>query len=213
MNPASIDSVMSALGAAVRVERERRKVSLRAMARKLGVSPSHLSLIERGRLRPSVEILWRIVAEFDLSLDNLLTVAGAPQPPAPEGTPVSRARERRTVTLAHGVSWQRLTPSLDHHADFVLVQYEVGATTSPSAAQYSHGGREYGYVIAGQLGIAIGDDEYILGPGDSISFEAHKPHRQWAVGDEPVRAIWFVFHPDRPGAPSEEKTARHIGLN
>lgn len=217
MNQASsIDTVMSALGAEVRQERERREVSLRAMARRLGVSPSHLSLIERGRLRPSVEILWRIVSELDLSLDSLLNVAGqgrAARAPADVDSPVQRAGARRRVKLAHGVSWQRLTPVFDRNVDFVFVEYGVGAASSQNKGLYSHGGREYGYVVSGRLGIAIGEEEHVLEPGDSISFEAERPHRQWAVGDEPVRAVWFVFHPERPGAVSEKVTARLLGLD
>lgn len=209
-----IDAVMSALGAKVRAAREGRKVSLRAMARKLDVSPSHLSLIERGRLRPSVEILWRIVSEFDLSLDSLLLAEGeeGQSDAASAHSPVQRADARRKVKLAHGVSWQRLTPVLDADVDFVFVEYGVGAASSQNQAQYSHGGREYGYVLAGRLGIAIGEDEYVLEPGDSISFDGEKPHRQWAVGDEPVKAVWFVFHPERAGGGSEAAMARLLGL-
>lgn len=210
-----VDAVMSALGAEVRAARERRNVSLRAMARKLEVSPSHLSLIERGRLRPSVEILWRIVSEFELSLDSLLSAAGEAAPDAaPAATsPVQRAAARRKVKLAHGVSWQRLTPALDAEVDFVFVEYGVGAASSQNKAQYSHGGREYGYVLSGRLGIAIGAEEYVLEPGDSISFDGQRPHRQWAVGEEPVKAVWFVFHPERSGTASEAAMARMLGLN
>ena len=46
--------------------------------------------------------------------------------------------------------------------------------------------------MSGQLGIRIGFDEHALGPGDSISFDSSSPHRLWAIGDEPVTAIWFV---------------------
>jgi quercetin dioxygenase-like cupin family protein len=55
-----------------------------------------------------------------------------------------------------------------------------------------HGGREYGYVTAGRLGVQLGFERYDLGPGDSISFDSSSPHRLWAIGDEPADAIWVV---------------------
>jgi len=55
-----------------------------------------------------------------------------------------------------------------------------------------HGGKEYGYIIRGRLGVRIGFDEYELGPGMALSFDSSSPHRLWAVGDEDAEAIWVV---------------------
>ena len=46
--------------------------------------------------------------------------------------------------------------------------------------------------MSGRLGIRIGFDEHELRSGDSVSFDSSSPHRLWAIGDEPVTAIWFV---------------------
>ena len=55
-----------------------------------------------------------------------------------------------------------------------------------------HGGKEYGYVTGGRLGVQVGFERYDLGPGDSISFDSSSPHRLWTIGDEPAEAIWVV---------------------
>ena len=57
----------------------------------------------------------------------------------------------------------------------------------------THGGKEYGYVSSGTLGVRVGFDEYELGPGGSIAFDSSSPHRLWTVGDEPVHAVWVVI--------------------
>ena len=57
-----------------------------------------------------------------------------------------------------------------------------------------HGGKEYAYMIRGRLGIKIGFEEFELGPGDSIAFDAQMPHRLWTVGKEPAEAIWVVLN-------------------
>jgi mannose-6-phosphate isomerase-like protein (cupin superfamily) len=58
-------------------------------------------------------------------------------------------------------------------------------------------------VISGRLGVRIGFDEYDLGPGDSISFDSSSPHRLWAIGDDPVKAIWVIV-----GRQSDSRVAR-----
>ena len=42
------------------------------------------------------------------------------------------------------------------------------------------------------LGITVGFEDYVLEPGDSISFESTIPHRLHNEGDEVVTAIWVV---------------------
>jgi quercetin dioxygenase-like cupin family protein len=106
---------------------------------------------------------------------------------------VARPDTRRVINLASGVRWERLTPHSDPEVEFLYVVYPVGAESSPEDALVTHGGREYGYVTSGTLGVRVGFDEYELGPGASIVFDSSSPHRLWAIGDEPVHAIWVVI--------------------
>ena len=61
-----------------------------------------------------------------------------------------------------------------------------------------HVGTEYGFILKGTLEIVVGFETYVMGPGDSISFDSSRPHRFTNIGDEPVEAIWlnFEFHGD-----------------
>ena len=108
------------------------------------------------------------------------------------------------INLASGVRWERLTPHNDPDVEFLHVVYPIGAESCPADALVTHGGREYGYVESGTLGVRVGFDEYELGPGASIAFDSSSPHRLWAIGDEPVHAIWVV----RRAAASRRSAAR-----
>src|SRR6185295_11155296 len=59
------------VGPRLRAHREQRGLSLRELARRLGVSPSAISQIETGKSRPSVSTLYSIVTELGMSLDEL----------------------------------------------------------------------------------------------------------------------------------------------
>ena len=62
------DELPSELGPRIRQARQEQGVSLRALASKVGVSPSLLSQLENGLARPSVATLWALVTELGLSL-------------------------------------------------------------------------------------------------------------------------------------------------
>ena len=102
--------------------------------------------------------------------------------------PVLQAAQRKSIKLADGVRWERLTPTPDKEVEFLVVVYDVGAESCPKDALIRHGGNEYAYMISGHLGIKIGFEEFELGPGDSIAFDAQMPHRLWTIGKEPAEA-------------------------
>jgi transcriptional regulator with XRE-family HTH domain len=190
----------------LRAERERRGLSLRELARRLGVSPSAISQIETGRARPSVATLWAIVTELGMSLDDLFAGAstskarrarrpsedGEAPPARQEGLPVVTEQTREALQLATGVRWERMTASADPDVDFILVVYDVGGSSSPDDSFIRHAGHEYGLVLSGRLEVTVGFESAVLSAGDSISFPSTTPHRLRNAGDEPVTGVWVV---------------------
>ena len=64
-------------GAYVRQERKDREIGLREMAKKIGVSPTYLSKVERDDFSPPAEDKVRKIAEiFGIDVDELLARAG-----------------------------------------------------------------------------------------------------------------------------------------
>lgn len=208
------------VGARLRAYRENADVGLRELARRVGLSASMISQIETGKTQPSVSTLYLIVSELGVSLDELFSPNGAPsddgsqnasvdgdervgERPVPDVMlpaanseptgPVQRADTRKAIKLAGGVRWERLTAQHDREVDFLHVLYEPGAASSDAHTHMRHTGKEYGIVLSGRLMVAVGFEEYELGPGDSISFDSTTPHRLWNPGDEPVHGIWVVI--------------------
>lgn len=193
------------MGSRLRAERTARGLSLRDLAGRLGVSPSLISQVETGRTSPSVSTLYAIANELDVSLDQLLfndrrpTNGGASSGRSRDDNsssrvaPIQRAGSRKRIRLASGVVWERLTTANDPSSDFLYVTYEVGGASSPENEFQRHSGHEWGYVLAGRLGVTVAFDDHVLEVGDAISFESTVPHRMYNLGKEPVHGIWFVM--------------------
>jgi transcriptional regulator with XRE-family HTH domain len=195
-------AVEADLGPQIRRERQRVGISLRELARRVGVSASLLSQVETGRTHPSVSTLYAIVSELEISLDDLFDATSRPTPrgtepqPAPAPVPASALpvpSERRVLHLEMGVTWEQLSHALPHLVDFMLVTYPPGARSSPSGALMRHAGIEYAYLLRGELKIYVGFEEFLLKAGDAISFDSSRPHMLVNEGPTVAQGVWFVL--------------------
>ena len=182
----------SHIGPRLRAQREQLGLSLRELARRIGVSASLISQIERDKVNPSVSTLYSLVRELGLGMGDLFSTDGDSPSVPPPASPLVTPETRALINLESGVTWERLTAAAEPGVEFLRVVYDVGSESCPVDSLLRHAGKEYGYVIAGRLGVQVGFERYELGPGESISFDSSSPHRLWTVGDRPAEAIWVV---------------------
>lgn len=180
------------VGQNVRAERERLGISVRELARRLGVSASFLSQFELGQSQAAVSTLFAIATELNLSLDELL------------GNDVERdgrgrlSREeaeafQEYLSFQSGVRWKRLANTTpEHHVQFLLTEYDPGSDSAPEGAPQHHPGDDYGFVLEGVLTVDIDGERRELKAGESIHMKGDVPHRLRNETDSLVRAIWFV---------------------
>jgi transcriptional regulator with XRE-family HTH domain/quercetin dioxygenase-like cupin family protein len=207
------------LGLRLRAERVRRDVSLRQLARQVGVSASMISQIETGKSRPSVRTLYAITTALGLSLEGLFSGGAGLSPSVPAqlaeavgGTPVGavaiaqafgafagrrlgplvRPGERPQLQLESGVTWERLGQLPHTDVDFLLARYPPGAASSADGERMRHTGCEYGYLLAGELVVVLGFDELVMQPGDAVSFESSVPHAYRNDAGVEAVGLWFA---------------------
>jgi transcriptional regulator with XRE-family HTH domain len=192
--PSAKETASENLGPQLRLAREQKGVTVRQLARHVGVSPSLISQVERGLATPSVGTLLAITTELGLEIGDLFKFGTRTGQTAPG--PVQRGNSRKVIRLASGVCWERLTAAADPEVEFLYAVYDVGSASCGEDLMLRHGGKEYGYLLSGRLGVKIGFEEYKLNPGDAISFRAQIPHRLWCIGNQPAVAIWAVVRRD-----------------
>ena len=195
---ARVSDASSGLGPRLRGIRLDRGISLRELARRLDLSPSAISQIETGKMQPSVRTLYAFAAEFGVTVDEVLFEQGPPprskraQTAAGPGLAVQRAEGRPAIALNSGVTWERLMFWADEDVEFIEATYAPGGASGPPDSLLRHNGHEFGHVLSGTLRVVVGFDEFVLGPGDSITFPSSTPHRLSNDGAEPARAIWVI---------------------
>jgi transcriptional regulator with XRE-family HTH domain len=105
---------------------------------------------------------------------------------------VARLGSREIIELEGGVTWELLTPEVDHLVTFMLVSYPAGSSSSSSARLLRHDDFEYFYILSGTLRVVVGFEETDLRPGDSMSFDSTRPHRFVNNTDAPATGLWCV---------------------
>jgi len=215
-------------GENIRIAREASGVSVRALSRRIEVSASHISQVERGLASFSVPTLYRVAQELGISMDSLFEDPSKPKASVDfeeeqraaagevsleEAGVVQRVDSRPKLDLTSGLTWERLTGRVETNAEFIEVVYEPSLHASnPPSEVVRHVGREYGIIVSGELTIQIGLSISVLTQGDSVAFDCSIPHRFWNATDKQVRAIWFIA--EEGGAASltaaETMKARHI---
>lgn len=206
------------VGERLREVRQRRGVSVRSLARELGVSASLVSQIETGKSQPSVSTLYAMTTALGISVEDVFASVPAGDASGVDGSgaadavgglpgsvlaalgamrgqrvgPVARPGDRQVLQLDSGVTWERLGQLPHPHVDFLLITYEPGGSSSSESGLMRHGGSEHGYLLSGELVLTLGAEELRLSPGDAVSFKSTIPHRYRNDGLDPAVGVWFV---------------------
>ena len=189
----TLDAV--AVGRGVRVQRERRGLTLEALGRLAQVSPSMLSAIERGKKVPTVLVLDRIATALDTSIGRVLGEQ------RDERVIVLRRDEQCVASDASG--WERrvLSPVLPGvEFEFMRTTLEPGVDAGAFAA-HAPGSREYVAVASGALRLALDGIEHVLDADDAIYYAADCVHAFANASDaercEYYLAMELARHDDR----------------
>jgi transcriptional regulator with XRE-family HTH domain len=176
------------LGEKLRTVRERREMTLRAVAEQAGVSESLVSQIERNRVSPAIDTLLAIADTLDLDPEYLFADLRRDRK-----VTVLRAGEGNTLTRP-GVLYERLAQAEDGAGiEAYRITVEPGARTG--SGEYGHRGWELGIVESGGAELTVGNRNYRLEPGDSVSFRSDSPHVLSNPGPGALRVFWVISPP------------------
>ncbi|RIH88810.1 helix-turn-helix domain-containing protein [Calidithermus roseus] len=182
MNRAS-SPTETGIGARLRHIRKAQGLTLEQLAKRSGLDKSFLSRLEREAAAASVASLLKVCAALGI------------QPGVLFEAPKTRLVRKDEAVAAHfggvGVQDHILSRGLD--GEVMVLRTEI--------APGGHGGEEpYRFpantdfitVLKGQLTVWVAEEEYRLGPGDSLTFSGRDPHTWRNPGPTPTVVIWVL---------------------
>lgn len=168
------------LGAAIRARRTELSLTTTQLGAAVGVSRSLISQVERGHASPSITTLRGIAAALGVPVVALFAgeAAGLSSFDRHGERLVVRSFERKALYRpgSSNVVYELLTPDVNRQTEFMRI--EVGPqTATPETGFSQHVGEESHFCLEGTYSIEVDGEEFVLSEGDSISFDAGKPHR------------------------------------
>ena len=179
------------IGASIRRLREEQDLTLREMAKDVGVSPSFLSQVEQGKASPSLATLKSIADTLQTTVGSLIGDDGAQR----GDRLVTTEKQRKAFKQAgNGVQMFLLSESNPYKQMQPLLM-KLGKSAASGESTYSHYGQEFVLVLKGSLEIDLGDKSYKLKKGDSIYFNSSTPHSFKNLFKGETEAMWVVTPP------------------
>lgn len=182
--PTEAEALVAAIGARLRAIRLRQKITLLQLARETGLSSSMLSLMERGKAAPSIGTLVAVGTALGVPTAELMLGAAPPGP----SEPVARLGDQLVFATPEGVRRRVLRTDAARAIEISMVEYTPGTASHPHPT--THGGYEFGVVIAGTLEVTVNGEAFKLGAGDLVSYNSTDPHRIANRSRRAARALW-----------------------
>lgn len=179
----SRDEAEAGLGTRLKRMRQVFGLTQRELARRAGVTNGAISLIEQGRVSPSISSLKKILDGIPMSIAEFFTLDLA----APDEVFLAAA-DLAEIAFGDRISYRMVGRRLkDRSLQMLHEFYQPGADTGE--AMLRHDGEEAGIVVRGRLLVTVGDQERALGAGDAYYFQSRIPHRFRNPFDEVCEVI------------------------
>lgn len=180
----------------IRRMRRNKRITLKDLATRTGLTEGYLSRIENSESAPPISTLSRIARGLDIDVSYLLLSENASEASNPNivvvrknelgavrsaGTP-----HQKTVysyhyePLAHQKGGKNMEPY------FLVPDFEPGEVLQ-------HEGEEFFYMVGGTVEFFYGTEKYTLTEGDSVYFDAQIPHNGRSLGEEKAKVLIIIY--------------------
>ena len=168
--PKSIDDV----GERIIKIREEKDLTLEEISKLTGFDVAFLSKIENKEVQPQLGTMIKLSKALDSAFGRLVSGVGD------KLYSITRKNEQRTISRSTSkkskkkvYTYKSLAPDVQgRHMEAFLVQLEE----DPDKETSLHEGEEFIFVLDGEVVLEIGEDKFVLEPGDSAYYLSTTAH-------------------------------------
>lgn len=185
-----------ALGERIRVLRERKSLSLEALAEKTGLEIDRLRRIEANEEQPIIATLIILSKALGVNVADIFR-----ERPRSKSFEIVRKEDREKVrplvqpskSRIFDYTYELLTiPSDDKHLDCYLIEFPPHQSKRPFL-DVTHEGEEFIYLLEGELHGEIAQETFVLKVGDSLFLRSTSPHVFFNPTDRPAKAVTVIY--------------------
>jgi len=178
------------VGLSIKNIRIQKKISLKDVAAKSGISSSMLSQIEKGNANPSLNTIKSVANVLNIPLFKLFL----------ENTDQKSEinilkKEDRKIMSTKDINYELITPNIPTNLEVMkMILKKKGAESSLTPKP--HKGEEIALLLNGKVEIIIEESTATMVPGDSVYIPASKEHKWKNLYDGESIVIFAVTPPE-----------------
>jgi transcriptional regulator with XRE-family HTH domain len=200
-------------GPKLRAKRHAKKLTLKQLAERTGLSVGLISEIERGLAQPSMSSLKKITHAVGLSLYDFVEERPIQEDGQDSQTDLGNDRHKEKTAYAkdirvvraahrkklvypnHEATYELLTPDLNRLLEVSYVEFEPGFATGPEPI-IDAPGEKCVIILSGQLEHRFADRVIFLREGDSLYYPGDAPVSWRNIGNEVCKSILVMTPPN-----------------
>ena len=170
-----------------------KNISITELAKAAGVSKSLISQVERGEVYPSLQTLEKIADALGVHLSKFFQVESKSKDSV--NCFVKSGMQKIVFMPETNNKYYVLTSSL-HNSDFEFLIIEYPPSNGKEMVDYfRHEGKEYFYVLEGQLRLNLDGEAHELNQGDSGCFNSSLVHSFLNTSDKVAKILIAATNP------------------
>ncbi|AEE91105.1 Helix-turn-helix domain protein [Tepidanaerobacter acetatoxydans Re1] len=177
------------IGKKLQLYREQKKITMRELAEKAGITPSMLSQIENGQVNPSINTLKMISIALNVPMFKFFITDDDTK------KYIVRKDSRKTIgwPSEEDIIYWLLTPGISGDIEFCIM--EIPPHKNQEGVVQSHVGEEVAYILEGPVNILLDGNLYTLYTGDSLVIPSFTNHRWENNSNHTVKIIFAITPP------------------
>ncbi len=180
------------LGTTIRHLRLQHSLTIADVAHRAGISKGMLSKIENGLASASLDTLEQLANALGVTLSKLFNNYNIP------------TGNTQHIKSGHGMEVVRRGTRVGH--TYQLLAYDQGPKkifepflisleeSNEEFPAFEHPGTEFIYMLEGKVEYRVGNETFVLEPGDSLTFRGEVPHRPENLISMPIRFLAIIHY-------------------
>ncbi|MBQ8050326.1 MAG: cupin domain-containing protein [Bacteroidaceae bacterium] len=183
-----MDEQLKQIGERLRGLRDALDLSAQEVADTCGITLEKYERIERGEVDITISNLMKIAKKYGVSADALMFA----EEPHMRSYWVVRKGQGLSVERTKAYKYQSLASGFAHRKAEVFIVTVEPKPKAHTIYKNTHPGQEFNLVFEGSMELYLGGKTIVLEEGDSIYFDATKPHGMKALGEQAVKFLAFT---------------------
>ncbi|AAL94751.1 MerR family transcriptional regulator [Fusobacterium nucleatum subsp. nucleatum ATCC 25586] len=178
------------VGITIKNIRKSKKLLLKDVALKCGISSSMLSQIEKGNANPSLNTIKSIAQVLEVPLFKFFMDLEKEK----YEFHLLKKDDRKIISTEY-VTYELLSPDVETNIECMQMTL-IGKNAETSVKPMAHKGEEIAVLLNGKVKLTIGKFSIVLSSGDSIHIPSMVPHKWTNLHTEKSVVIFSVSPPE-----------------